>query len=241
MKIDSIRLRNFRCYKDETTIDFDDLTVLVGKNDSGKSTILEALDIFFNEGKGVIKLDKNDINVSCNAHGDDEIEITVAFDELPDKIVLDSVVETSLENEYLLNQKGKLEITKKYKNAGPQKVWINAYHPTNPKCSDLLLKKNNELKKIIEAHSIECPNLATNSIMRRSIWNHFRNDLEKSNVQIDASKEDARQIWEKIYSYLPVYTLFQSDRSNTDSDSEVQDPLKEAVTLFKRTKNSRHT
>ncbi len=39
-------------------------------------------------------------------------------------------------------------------------------------------------------------------------------------------------IWEKIYSYLPVYTLFQSDRSNTESDSEIQDPLKEAVKLI---------
>lgn len=28
---------------------------------------------------------------------------------------------------------------------------------------------------------------------------------------------------------MPVYSLFQSDRKNSDGDSEVQDPLKEAV------------
>lgn len=47
MKIDSIKLKNFRGYRSETEINFNDLTVFVGKNDIGKSTILEALDIFF--------------------------------------------------------------------------------------------------------------------------------------------------------------------------------------------------
>lgn len=58
MKIESLKLKNFRGYKEEIEIKFDDLTVLVGKNDVGKSTILEALDIFFNEGKGAVKIDK---------------------------------------------------------------------------------------------------------------------------------------------------------------------------------------
>lgn len=58
MKIVSLKLFNFRGFKNETIINFDDLTALVGKNDIGKSTILEALDIFFNDGKGVVKIDK---------------------------------------------------------------------------------------------------------------------------------------------------------------------------------------
>lgn len=32
-----------------------------------------------------------------------------------------------------------------------------------------------------------------------------------------------------MQKYLPLYSLFQSDRKNSDGDSEVQDPLKEAV------------
>ena len=55
MKIHSLSITNFRAYKDTTEILFDDLTVFVGKNDVGKSTILEALDIFFHDGKGLIK------------------------------------------------------------------------------------------------------------------------------------------------------------------------------------------
>ena len=64
MKIHKVTLTNFRGYKNPTTIDFNDLTVFVGRNDIGKSTVLEALDLFFNDGKGVIKYDDGDVNIS---------------------------------------------------------------------------------------------------------------------------------------------------------------------------------
>ncbi|WP_390183449.1 AAA family ATPase, partial [Campylobacter coli] len=60
MKIIQVKIKNFRSYANEVIVDFEDLTAFVGKNDIGKSTILEALDIFFDGG--VIKIDKNDIN-----------------------------------------------------------------------------------------------------------------------------------------------------------------------------------
>jgi predicted ATP-dependent endonuclease of OLD family len=61
MKIRTIGIKGFRGYANPIQIQVSDLLVLVGKNDIGKSTILEALDIFFNEGKGTVKLDKEDI------------------------------------------------------------------------------------------------------------------------------------------------------------------------------------
>ena len=45
MKIKNVAIKNFRGYSDEINSDFEDLTAFVGKNDIGKSTILEALDI----------------------------------------------------------------------------------------------------------------------------------------------------------------------------------------------------
>ena len=66
MKIKNVAIKNFRGYSDEINSDFEDLTAFVGKNDIGKSTILEALDIFFNDGKGVTKLDKADLNSDLN-------------------------------------------------------------------------------------------------------------------------------------------------------------------------------
>ena len=77
MKIRTIGIKGFRGYANPIQIQVCDLLVLVGKNDIGKSTVLEALDIFFNEGKGTVKLDKEDINKSNLAAGDECIEISV--------------------------------------------------------------------------------------------------------------------------------------------------------------------
>lgn len=232
MKIDSVEIKNFRGYENLTEIKFDDLTVFVGKNDIGKSTVLEALDLFFYEGKGVIKIDKSDVNKNCSAKNDLETIISVTFTDLPEEIVLDSTAPTSLKDEYLLNFEGKLEIIKKYNDGGTAKIWILANHPSNQNCSDLLLRKNNELKKKIEDNDIECDNKSINSVMRKSIWEYYSSSLDLELQEIDASKEDAKKIWEKIKTHLPVYSLFQSDRANTDGDSEIQDPLKEAVKLI---------
>lgn len=229
MKIKALKLKNFRGYKTETVVNFEDLTAFVGKNDVGKSTILEALDIFFNEGKGVVKIDKADVNIYASRENDQETIIDVVFSELPDHIVIDSTVETSLVEEYMLNADGDFEVIKKYKNAGSPKVFIRAEHPTCSDCCDLLLKKNADLKRIIQANNINCDNQSINSVMRHAIWSHFSGNLEIAETEIDASKEDAKVIWDRISSYLPVFSLFQSDRKNSDDDSEVQDPLKEAV------------
>lgn len=104
MKLREIILQNFRGYYNETRIPVDDLTALIGQNDVGKSTILEALDIFFNQSK----IESGDKNI---LHTDEETVIGCVFDELPETIVLEDV-ETSLSNEYLLNEDGRLEIHK---------------------------------------------------------------------------------------------------------------------------------
>lgn len=229
MKITKIKIKNFRSYKEEVEIEFGDLTTFVGKNDIGKSTVLEALDIFFNDGKGVVKLDKDDINKQALAESDNEIVISVCFEELPTTIVIDSTNETTLDAEYLLNSVNHLEIIKKYPNAGKEKVFVKAYHPTNHSCKDLLQKKNTDLQKVIKDNSIVCTNQTINAVMREAIWNHFNASLELAEIEIDVTKGETKSIWDKLQNYLPLYSLFQSDRKNSDGDSEVQDPLKEAV------------
>lgn len=229
MKIASMKMHNFRGYNKEIEVKFEDLTVIVGKNDVGKSTVLEALDIFFNDGKGAVKFDKSDINNCGLAEGNTEVSISVCFVDLPKSIIIDSTVSTSFESEYLLNNKGQLEVIKRYSNNGSPKVYIKAKHPQNIKCSELLIKKNSELKRMIREESIEPESLSVNSAMRKALWKKYQGDLQLKECEIDASKEDAKRIWDNIAGYLPIYSLFQSDRKNSDTDSEVQDPLKEAV------------
>jgi len=228
MRIKAIRLANFRSYKDEITIGINDLNVFVGKNDSGKSTILEALDIFLNENKGVIKIDKDDINKQANNEGNAEVKISIIFEDLPESITIDATNPTSLSEEHLLTQDGCLEIIKKYPNAGKEKVFIKAFHPTNPVCSDLLLKKNSELKRLL-TNDIACEDKTKNAEIRKSLWRHFSEDLQSNEIEIELAKEDAKNTWVQLKNYLPLYALFQSDRKNSDGDSEVQNPMKLAV------------
>ena len=56
MRLVRLKVRNFRCYANEISVDFDDLTAIIGRNDAGKSALLEALAVFFEEAK----LDKDD-------------------------------------------------------------------------------------------------------------------------------------------------------------------------------------
>lgn len=229
MKLHSVKIENFRSYKDVIEVTFDNLTAFVGRNDIGKSTVLEALDIFFNDGKGIVKLDKDDINKQAQEQGNEDVSITVCFEDLPDTIVIDAANQTTLKDEYLLNTNRQLEVIKKYPRAGKAKVYVNANHPIDENCCDLLSKTNAELRRIIQDNSITCDNLTINAVMRRAIWDHFDSNQNLQETEIDVAKADAKDIWEKLQNYLPMYSLFQSDRKNSDGDSEVQDPLKEAV------------
>ena len=229
MKIVSIKLKNFRGYSKEIKVNFDKLTVFVGKNDIGKSTILEALDIFFNNGNGVVKIEKNDINVDEARNNNHETIISVCFDELPENVVIDSTYETNLKDEYLLNSEGYLEVIKKYKDGGTPKIYLRANQPINENCSKLIEKKNADLKKIVIKENIECENQSINALLRKAIFNRYKDESKFENIEIDTTKEDGKIIWENLSKYLPIYSLFQSDRKNSDSDNEVQDPLKLAV------------
>ena len=134
VRLVELRLRNYRCYKDEISIRFDDLTALIGRNDAGKSTIMEALDIFFNESGP----DEND---ACKHGQVNDLCLTAVFSELPLSIVLDQDAPTTLANEHLLNANGHLEIHKIF-NGGIAKPKVTclklvAQHPSASNVDDL--------------------------------------------------------------------------------------------------------
>ncbi len=105
MKVKSVILENFRIFKERTIIDFENLTAFIGKNDLGKSSILEALDIFFNENDAHVKIDNEDLSIGTDSA---DILIGVVFEDFPELLTIDSTIDstfkTSLKEEYLLNK-----------------------------------------------------------------------------------------------------------------------------------------
>lgn len=240
MKLHSVKIENFRGYKHET-FTFDELTALIGRNDVGKSTILEALDIFFNsENKtGYVKPEVSDLNIYSE---DLSFSITCIFDvENDTKIKIDSTNYTNLKDEYLLNKDNRLEIIKTWDcskmslTAKSLSVKIRSFVPyLHDKI--LITMKINELKKELNAikefiSNYENINKSKKADIRKTLYDYYSEDIEKhtENIPIKEIESDNSDLWKTISKNLPMFFLFQSDRSNSDSDNEIQSPLKIAT------------
>jgi len=227
MKLKSVSIKNFRCYQDEATVAFEDLTTFIGKNDIGKSSVLEALEIFFNND--TVKIEQEDANIYS---GDSKVSITCEFSDVPAILTLDAGAETSLAGEYLLTADGTLKIRKTFDCKSPkpsEDVTLLALHPTAANVSNLLELKEKDLQNLVKARGLNVP-LKGNPGMRQALW-ASEQDLKFAEVAISLSKgkEDGKRIWDQLQAYLPLFALFQSDRDSKDSDGEVQTPMMAAV------------
>ncbi len=227
MRLEAISITNFRCYGEEVRVELDDLTTFVGRNDIGKSAILEAMEIFFNAD--VVSMEQGDAHVH---NVDKTVSITCEFSDLPPTLTLDAGAETTLADEYLLTQDGRLKIRKSYDCSSKKptaEVLVLAFHPTAADCENLLELKEKDLQKKVKDLGLPVA-LKGNPGMRRALW-AAAGDLKLQEVAIAVGKpkEDVKRIWDQIEPHLPMFALFQSDRSSRDSDSEVQSPMKAAV------------
>jgi len=227
MKLVAIEVENFRAYKERRRIEFSSLTTLIGKNDIGKSTILEALEIFFNND--IVKIDGSDASVGSGSH---KVSIMCEFAGFPASITLDAGAETSLADEYLLAENGNLQIEKIFdcsKSKPSEQVFLVCSHPSAAGFSDLMGFKEKELQAKIKELGLNAA-LKGNPTMRKAIWESAADlDCKEQRLELAKGKEDGKRVWDKLDSYLPMFALFQSDRASKDSDEEVQNPLKGAI------------
>lgn len=226
MKIEKVKIKNFRSYRDEIVIPFKNLNIFLWKNDIGKSTILEALDIFFNDKKACCPISMDDIN---QFSWENDVEISVCFSDFWENITIDTV-STRIQDEYLLNEEWLLEIKKIYSWATLKPVtYIVAKHPSNDDILESLLnKKITELKQICRDKAIHAQDERRSASLRKAIRDSYDRIITELQC-IPVDKEWGREIREVLQKQLPTYSLFQSDRSNSDQDTEVQNPMKIAL------------
>lgn len=228
MRLRRLVVTNFRAYRSRTAIDIGDFTSIIGRNDVGKSTLLEALEVFFNNA--TVKIDLND---PCVRGSDKIVEIECVFDGLPGEIVIDAKSKTTLASEYLLGDEGLLHIVKRVDcslKTPKISVFVAAMCPSAEGMSDLLSLKQAELKKRAEDLGIDLADVdkRSNAAIRRAIYDQAGElDLEARLVPLDA--EDGKKVWDQLQKILPSFALFQADRPNKVDDSEVQDPMKLAI------------
>jgi predicted ATP-dependent endonuclease of OLD family len=224
MKLEQVIIKNFRCYRNPISISIDALTAIIARNDVGKSSILEALDAFFNSDK----LESGDR--SCGLRNTDSIEITCIFGEIPNQLIVDTDNLISPATEYLLNNDNKLQIKKVYSGASPkcENVYIHAFHPTAENFNDLFSLTVTELRTRARELNVnlEDVNQTIKSALRHSIWLSVPSEsLQKQMVDLEIKST----IWKPLQNILPLYQLFKSDRPSSDQDAEAQDPIKFAI------------
>ncbi|MCY2951891.1 MAG: ATP-binding protein [Planctomycetota bacterium] len=229
MRLIQMKVSGFRCYKAETTIDFGKLSVFIGKNDAGKSAILDTLAVFFDDKT------PPDGDDRCVHSDNNQVRITCVFSEVPESLVIDAAYSTTLKDEYLLNGSDQLEITKVYECPSPGKpklkgIFARAHHPTTTSYEDLLVLTNSKLKGRARELGVDLASVdqRVDTQLRSAIWKHAPS-LGLKEIDIELKSETTGKIWEKLKASLPVYALFKSDRPSTDQDEEAQDPMKYAI------------
>jgi predicted ATPase len=224
MKLAHVRIRNFRCYRNDFEMPISELTCIIARNDAGKSTVLEALDAFFN----LEKLDSEDRSIG--AGNASPIEVTCIFHDLQTRLIVDSDATIAPQDEYLLNADGFLEVTKRFSGSSPKcdEVLVKAMHPSADRFSDLFSLTIAQLRRRAQdlGVDLEGVNQTEKSSIRHAIWNSVpREALALREIQLEVKST----IWKPLQNALPLYQLFRADRPSSDQDAEAQDPLKYAI------------
>lgn len=236
MKFIKFGIKNFRGFgKSLSEIKVADFTCLIGKNDAGKSTVFDAMDIFFN---GNSSIDDEDFHI--DVEGDkvtraEEIELVGTFGVKGLKVKIESVP-TSLKEEALVDEEERLEIVQRIKSSKKTgiKTYIVAYLPNVDEIKNIHTLKNADLKKmykrLLEEGKVEEVNQTTNTLMRKEIIKYYKGEKNTAvKVEVPIDKEGGKDLWSSISKSLPVFQLFKTDRDNTDRDAEIQSPMKAII------------
>ncbi len=228
MRLVKLKLKNYKCYQTETTFLVDDLTAIIGKNDIGKSSLIEAIDGFFND-----KIDQSDLSVNADTNS---IELTCFFEGIPNDVVLDTTSPTSPIDEGILNQENQLEIKKMFSFGGRKSIaiFINGNYPTDERLADLLSMKNTKLKSYAEELGVDLAdvNKRKNPPIRQKIRESIGGDRSLHELKVDGnieSENNLKTIWSSLKKLLPIFSLFKVDKPLDDKDGDIKDPMQVAI------------
>lgn len=246
MKLKKLILKNFKAYK-ETEIDFDNISVIVGKNDAGKSTILHALDLFFNPKDAK----KTDIFYKNNETVTSECLIECHFDIGSDEIKLGGEDKEVLITETnLLNQNGCFVIGCKYteKSLSRSPFIVESYikcsnydisqlgWSSDKNCLEQMNKK--ELDEAIKTLKIPKPE---NADGRENHWKRkaledciVSQNIDKGCLEIVlGAKMDKEDRLIPVIAKLPKFKLFNNDKANSmgekDNSAVIENEIKNII------------
>lgn len=224
LRISSVTLRNFRACRYETTVKFGLFSTIVGKNDVGKSTILHALDIFFNRNP--------DIDDFCrHAAPSEPLEITVSFCELPLTIELEDGVKTTFKEEHLVDNQGNLTIRKVWLKSSLRRreVQFRVVDFVDQDFQNLCSKTENNLNALGTRLNINFPR-SGRGITNKDKRAVLRKSALEANImmnEVDISLPD--EVTRKILDLLPAFHLFVADARLSEEETPFQRVFRDMI------------
>lgn len=187
-----MHLFNFQCYKDSGDIPFNRMTIFVGENDSGKSCILKALDIFLNNNK----LPSPDMFHALNGQHETTSNIILSFkinpdEEIPKEYIVDGMV--ILKKEFSLNENGQVIVNtfiKRYLFEVKELNFIN----------DL---KSGQLKELCVRYNLEYNNVDD---AKEKLTKFVQDSFESLSKETGYGSIK----WSEILPLLPIFEYYDS-------------------------------
>jgi len=226
MHICKISLEGYRAFQNKVDVMCGGITTFVGKNDVGKSSILHALEVFFNGYP-----DESDFNQDQDPN--DPMTIEISFYELPDEIELEAGIRTTLANENLIGESGFFIVRKKYLSTNPKKPKItysvkDFIEKQFQNVCSLSEKEINDLGKAFGLDFKQSGAGITNKGKRDEIRQFLRGKNEPEGmIEIEPAKAALRAL-----EYLPDFSLFEADESLNEEGTAFQKEFTALVELM---------
>jgi putative ATP-dependent endonuclease of OLD family len=209
MRVQSIRINNYGPFTTLQEVKLGQLATLVGQNDVGKSNILRALQLFF-DGR---KIEEDDINIAA---GQSEcITLEVALTSLPKKIELEEGIETTFQEELLVDSNELLRIRKTYQrpNLTKYNITLLIRDFEDNRFAGLSILKEAELNEKCLSVGLEISKSGrsiTNKSKREALRNKAREEGIKF-IERELPLTTKDELWKTIVTLLPQFVLFEAD------------------------------
>jgi len=230
MRIHSISIKNFGPFKELRETHLGSLATIVGKNDVGKSSILRAIKLFF-EDRPKIELE----DVHDGADPDEDVVIEIAFSHLPETIQIEKGVDTTFKEEMLLDKNENLLIRKTYPRDNLTKVKISLITMDfqDDVFAGLTVLNETALNERCEREGIEVTR-AGRGITNKSKREALREKAREKRIPIGRYVLDVparSDLWRYIKSVLPNFELFESETRTDIRDTSFQSPFRTVVKM----------
>lgn len=236
MKLKRITLENFKAYK-SAKIDFDDINIIVGRNDAGKSTVLHALDLFINQN---LHSDASELffkDESEESIKEAKLECCFEVDNTVMVKLGDEEIETAIQESNLLDRNSCFvlgyKITPQSLSGKGDKfsecyIRCENYDISSQEWSNgkqiLEQMKRSDLDKVLKKLNlaVESNGDGRENRAKREVLNQYlvSNGINKTEILLQIKDKSDKDRLSPVIARLPSFKLFSNDKANLTSDKE---------------------